>query len=247
MEAPSNCDATERDLFVSREQFARQMADLARRGFRSVRAGQLLERPERTILISFDDAYAHVAAVVTPILRDYGFSAIMFTPAAYLGGHNEWDVDRHPRLAALEIASPAQIRSMAGDTWEIASHGWRHIDLRNLESGARRRELEGARDRLSDIVGRPVRALAYPFGLSNEGVRHDAEQAGYSFAFSAAPGSYKDRYQLPRHQVNGGDNLGVFRMKTSGWYEGLYRVQRLTPGWARAKVRAVVRSRAEAS
>ncbi|MDQ6721292.1 MAG: polysaccharide deacetylase family protein [Candidatus Dormibacteraeota bacterium] len=216
------------------------MADLARRGFRSIRLDQLLKAPERTVLITFDDAYAHIATAVTPILTEYGFSAVMFAPGAYLGGRNEWDADQHPRLAALDIATPAQIRSMAEGPWEIASHGWRHIDLRTLQSEERRRELEGTRERLSEIAGKPVRALAYPFGLSDDAVRHDAKQAGYSLAFTASPGRFNDRYQLPRHQINGGDNLRVFRMKTSGWFDRLYRVQRLTPGWARARARAVV-------
>ncbi len=234
------CDDIERDLFVSPEQFARQMADLARRGFRSIRLEQLLEAPQRSVLITFDDAYAHVAKVVTPILAEYGFAAVMFAPGSYLGGRNEWDADKHPRLAALDIATPAEIRLMAEGPWEIASHGWRHIDLRALQSEDRRCELEMARERLSDMAGKPVRALAYPFGLSNERVRQDARQVGYSVAFSAGPGPLNDRYQLPRHQVKGSDTLGVFRMKTSSWFDRLYRVQRLTPGWAKARARAVV-------
>jgi len=240
MEAPRGCDDIERDLFVSPDVFASQMADLARRGFRSIRLEQFLEAPERSVLITFDDAYAHVVPVVTPVLARYGFTAVMFAPSAYLGGHNEWDVDKHPRLAALDIATAGQLREMAEGPWEIASHGWRHVDLRLLQFEERRLELERARERISETTGKPVRALAYPFGLSDEGVRADAQKAGYSLAFSAGPGSFRDRYQLPRHQISGSDNLRMFRLKTSGWFDRLHRVQRLTPGWARASARAVV-------
>lgn len=207
------------------------MADLARRGFRSVRLEELVDAPRRSVLITFDDAYAHVAAAATPILMEYDFSAVMFAPAAHLGRRNEWDVDQHPRLAALDIATPAQIKSMAGGPWEIASHGWRHIDLCGLQSDERRRELAQARERLSEIAGKPVRALAYPFGLSNEAIRQDALETGYGMAFTASPGPSNDSYQLPRHRVRGGDSLGVFRMKTSSWFERLSRARRLTAGW----------------
>src|ERR1700731_261940 len=128
MEAPPGCDDVERDLFVGPAEFRRQMADLASRGFKSVTTDQFPEAPERRVLITFDDAYAHVADAVTPILTEYGLSAVMFVPGFYLGGRNQWDSDHHPRLAALDIATPAQIRSMAEGPWEIASHGWRHLD-----------------------------------------------------------------------------------------------------------------------
>src|SRR5438128_1548231 len=103
MEPPTGCDDTERDLFVSPDQFATQMADLVHRGFRSVSLGQISDAQGRTVLITFDDGYAHVADTVTPILERFGFSAAMFVPAAYVGGRNAWDEDEHPNLAALEI------------------------------------------------------------------------------------------------------------------------------------------------
>src|SRR2546429_110091 len=82
------------------DQFEEQMADLAARGFRSVRLDRFQEGEGRTVLITFDDAYAHVSAVVTPILERHGFSATMFVPTAYLGRPNAWDAAEHPRLGA---------------------------------------------------------------------------------------------------------------------------------------------------
>ncbi len=245
MEAPTGCDEVERELFVTPTQFGHQMADLARRGLRSVRQDKAGASPDRSVLITFDDAYAHVASAVTPILSEYGFSAVMFCPAAYLGGRNEWDTGKHPRLASLDIATRAQIGSMAEGPWEIASHGWRHVDLRTLPQDERLSELQRARTQLSELAGTEVETLAYPFGYSNRAVREDARKAGYRQAFRVGPGPSGDPYQLPRHQVNGGDSLAVFRLKTSLWLDRLYRVQRLTPGWARTGARAAVASLAQ--
>jgi peptidoglycan/xylan/chitin deacetylase (PgdA/CDA1 family) len=240
MEAPAGCDNVERELFVAPAVFASQMADLARRGFKSLRLGQFLNAGERTVLISFDDAYAHVESEVTPILVKYGFSAVMFVPAAYLGLRNEWDRDEHPRLAALEIATAELIRGMAGGPWEIGSHGRRHVDLRGVQAQERRLELERSREELSEVTGKPIQAFAYPFGLSDPQLRADVRKAGYGLGFSAGPGSSNDPFDLPRHQINGGDNLHVFRMKTSGWFERLHRVRKLTPAWARTIARVVI-------
>src|SRR5438093_5038335 len=113
MEPPTGSDDIERELFVSPRQFEAQMSDLADRGFQSVSLDCFQEGRDHSVLITFDDAYAHVRETVTPILKRHGFSATMFVPAANLGGRNTWDACEHPRLASLEIASTDQIRSMA--------------------------------------------------------------------------------------------------------------------------------------
>jgi peptidoglycan/xylan/chitin deacetylase (PgdA/CDA1 family) len=240
MERPARCDDVERGLFVNPEQFKEQMADLAQRGFTSVRLRDFAGAGEKGVLITFDDAYAHVAETVSPILNMYGFSAVMCAPAAYLGGRNTWDADTHPVLGSLQIASEPQLKEMVRGPWEIASHGWHHVDMRRLNRDERRREFVESRERLGEIAGNPVTALAYPFGLLNKSVRQDARSAGYEMAFTAAAGPWSDAFALPRHQVGGDDTLPLFRLKTSGWYDRLYRVQQLTPDWAKATARAFV-------
>src|SRR5947208_664186 len=97
----------ERPLFMSLQRFADQMDDLARRGYRALTLGEfaagLDERrfPHRSVLLTFDDGYAHVDAVVTPVLRRHGFRAVMFAPFGHLGGHNSWDAAWSRHLAQL--------------------------------------------------------------------------------------------------------------------------------------------------
>src|SRR2546423_10104825 len=178
MEPPTGCDEVERDLFVSPWQFEAQMADLADRGFQSLSLNRFLGGLDKAVLITFDDAYAHVPETVTPILKRYGFSATMFVPAANLGGPNRWDAGKHPRLATLDIATPEQIRSLAAGPWEIASHGWRHVDLRAIEPRVCLEQLTNSREILSSLSGKPVRAFAYPYGYVDDQVEHTARAAG---------------------------------------------------------------------
>lgn len=242
MEPPTGCDEVERDLCVSPDQFERQMADLGQRGFRSVSLGEFAEGQDRTVLITFDDGYAHVSETVTPILRRYGFSAVAFIPTGCVGGHNTWDADQHPNLAALEIATPDLIRSMASGPWEIASHALKHVDLRQVESTTRMKELVESREDLSEIVGKPVVALAYPYGYVDRAVEETARLAGYQMAFAAGPGATGNPFRLPRHPVRGTDDISVFRLKTSGWLGRFHPVQRIAPAWARAAIRAAISS-----
>jgi peptidoglycan/xylan/chitin deacetylase (PgdA/CDA1 family) len=240
MEPPIGCDDVERDLFVSPRQFEAQMADLANRGFRSVTLDRFQDARDHAVLITFDDAYAHVPETVTPILKRHGFSATMFVPAANLGGRNTWDFSEHPRLTTLDIATPDQIRSMAAGPWEIASHGWRHIDLRAIEPGMRLEEVTNSRATLSDLSRKQVRAFAYPYGHVDDQVEQAVRVAGYTMAFEAGPGPDSNPLRLPRQPVRGSDDLGVFRLRASGWLGKFHTIQRIAPAWVRTAARATL-------
>jgi len=240
MEPPVGCDEVERDLFVSPRQFETQMADLADRGFQSLSLDRFQDAHDHAVLITFDDAYAHVPDTVTPILKRHGFFATMFVPAANLDGHNTWDAGEHPRLATLDIATRDQIRSMAAGPWEIASHGWRHVDLRAIDPGVRLKELTDSRATLSDLSGQPVTALAYPYGYVDDQVEQTARVAGYTMAFEAGPGPGGNPLRLPRQPVRGSDDLGVFRLRASGWLGRFHAMQRIAPAWARTAARSAL-------
>ena len=227
---------------VSIEDFEWQMADLAARGYRTLTLDQywaVLQgetRAERAVLLTFDDAYADIDGLVTPILRRHAFSAVMFVPYEHLGGPNTWDADRK-NLAALAIASGDQLRSMAAGPWEIASHALRHIHLTSLPLDQCRDELAESRQLLSKLVGKPVLDLAYPYGSQTEDVRRAAEGAGYRMAFTDRRTSSEDRFCLDRRPIRGTDSRTVFRLKTSGWAEWLYGMADLAPEWARSAAR----------
>lgn len=232
-EQPPGCDDEELHMFVTPREFERQMATLSRRGYRSLRLAEFAaclwdQKDEDTFLLTFDDAYAHVDEVVTPILRRHGFSAVMFVPWAHIGRRNTWDT-QHQRLAALEIAGPDQLRRMVG-VWEIASHGLHHVDLRSLPPKSRQRDLAAAREGLSELAGRPVTEIAYPFGSHDAGVRHDAAAAGYVLGFTTSGAPTGELLQLPRRPIHGDDGRLAFRAKTEPAAAWLYRLKTSTAG-----------------
>jgi peptidoglycan/xylan/chitin deacetylase (PgdA/CDA1 family) len=204
------------------------MGDLAARGYRTLRLDEYWQMvcgsraATRALLLTFDDGYAHVDRVVTPVLLRHGFTAVMFAAPNHLGGRNTWDRG-HRFLRSLEIATPDQLAVMAaGRCWELASHALRHADLRVLPRAQRRAELVESRERLSMLARRPVRELAYPYGVHDAGVRDDARLAGYRMAFTASGRRSPDLQRLPRRPVRGGDRPGLFRLKTSSAGQFLY-------------------------
>ncbi len=243
---PFPCDPEEEDTFVPPDGFAWQMADLARRGFRTLRLEEYRaalgsgRRRARSFLLTFDDAYTHVDEVVTPILQRHGFTAVMFAAWQHLGQRNNWDGE-HPNLSRLDIATRDRLASMDAGCWEIASHALQHVDLRQLSPARRQADLREAREGLSELLHRPVLELAYPYGLSDPAVREDARVAGYQMAFTASGGNVGDWFQLPRRPIRGKDGAIIFRLKTSPRSEGFYRAGDFAPGWARTAARAVLK------
>jgi peptidoglycan/xylan/chitin deacetylase (PgdA/CDA1 family) len=242
---PEDADGEERGLFVDRRNFEQQMDDLVARGYRTLTLDQFASAthagaaPARSLLLTFDDAYAHIDAVVSPVLRRHGFTAVMFACPAHLGGNNTWDIE-HKNLAMLQIAGEEQMAAMASGPWEIASHGNRHVDLRGMDQQRRHDELVEARERLSQLVKKPVVDLAYPYGFDDPRVRADVRSAGYRVAFTMGHTTGSDPFHLPRRPIRGTDSLPVFRLKTSGWSDNLYRMGGVAPDWARSAARTVM-------
>jgi peptidoglycan/xylan/chitin deacetylase (PgdA/CDA1 family) len=152
----------------------------------------------------------------------------MFVPWAHVGRRNTWD-PAHPRLAELDIATPEQLRGMLG-AWELASHGLHHVDLRSLPSRSRQRDLAAAREALSELAGRPVNEIAYPFGGHDEGVRHDAAAVGFELGFTTSGAPASDPLQLPRRPIHGDDGRLAFRAKTARAAAWLYRLKTSSAG-----------------
>jgi peptidoglycan/xylan/chitin deacetylase (PgdA/CDA1 family) len=221
-------DVLERALVIDPHVFARQIERLAAMGWRTLTLAEYagaLERPPagRRFLLTFDDAYEGLDDFVTPVLRRHGYSAVVFAPWAHLGTPNTWDWG-HPVLCRLRVMSATNLRALAAGPWEVASHGCRHVDLRAMHPEARQRELRASKEGLSELAGRPVRALAYPFGYEDPGVRRDAAVAGFELGFVATPYPAGDRLGLPRRAITGLDRGPLLRLRTARrpW---LYRLE----------------------
>jgi peptidoglycan/xylan/chitin deacetylase (PgdA/CDA1 family) len=99
----------------------------------------------------------------------------------------------------------AALRSLCHHGFEIGAHTINHPILTRLGDEEARREIEGSKHRLEEIVGRPVRSFAYPNGRPRRD--YDARdvqivrQCGFDVAVTTAWGaarSNSDVLQIPR-------------------------------------------------
>jgi peptidoglycan/xylan/chitin deacetylase (PgdA/CDA1 family) len=220
--APTGSAATAR-YRVTSEVFEDQLRYLRVAGFYSValedwQAAREANSPlpGRPLLITFDDGYLDFLTHAWPLLRRYGFSAMIFLVAEEVGGSNRWD---HAYGEEVPLLGWKEICQLRDEGVEFGSHSARHPRL----TGHSPEEIvrEGARSRaiLERGLGRPVTAFAYPHGDEDRVVQHLIGACGYIFGLSTrfALSTHDDPLlALPRIEVTGLDALPDFVSKIDG-------------------------------
>jgi GT2 family glycosyltransferase/peptidoglycan/xylan/chitin deacetylase (PgdA/CDA1 family) len=199
-------DAVIGDWCVGPEQFERQIDALAAAGFAFVGLGDLLAfldggpRPPRSVLLTFDDAYASLLSAAAPVLERRGIPAVVLVVGDQVGGWNEWDARRG--AAELPLLTAAELRELADRGWAIGAHSHTHAHLTQADDAALDRELTEPLRALR-ALGLPVEpVLAYPHGEHDARVRAATRRAGYTAAFALEgrrPG--RSRFAVPRIEV----------------------------------------------
>ncbi|MDI3316132.1 MAG: polysaccharide deacetylase family protein [Bacillota bacterium] len=195
-------------LYVSPGAFARQMAYLSASGYHpitmdswytDVQEGRML--PSRPVVITFDDGYAGVYRNALPILRRYGFPAVLNLQVGLVG-----------RPGALTLD---QVRELAANGFEIDAHTVTHPDLTRVRATTLTRELAGSRQWIRERLGLPARFFAYPSGRYDARVEAAVQAAGFLGAettvWGVAVPARSGWYTLPRIRVSGMESLATFR------------------------------------
>jgi len=117
--------------------------------------------------------------------------------AAQLGDPVSGPTERLPlTLAELE-------RLAVNPLVEIGAHTRRHPQLPVLPAEERADEITGSRQRLEEMLGRPVRSFSYPYGATDATTIALADAAGILQACTVAPGSVDaDTHPLALPRLN---------------------------------------------
>lgn len=212
-------------LSVTPRHFERQMATLARLGFRGVSFADAAAGTAggRTVAITFDDAYRSVLELAAPILRRHQMPATVFVPTGFPGrsgpmswtGIDHWVGSEHEQ--ELLPLSWDELRELHARGWEIGSHTHTHPHLTTLDDDRLEAELRDSLQACEAAIGAPCRTLAYPYGDHDERVITATREAGYTGA-AALPSpltAASDPYSYPRIGLYHRDHHGRFAMKIS--------------------------------
>jgi peptidoglycan/xylan/chitin deacetylase (PgdA/CDA1 family) len=169
------------------------------------------------VAVTFDDAYESYSSLALPVMEEHDIPSALFVSTAFLGKSNEWDKpqDRHPIIDASGLKALSQIPLVT-----IGAHSRSHRRLTKLSPADLAAELNEPKEYLEQLIGKPVRYLAYPFGQPfidvNSKVIKAVKQAGYLAAFStdySVSNRQKDCFALHRVDVSPKDDLEAFKSR----------------------------------
>ncbi len=193
---------------IARAVFDSQMAAVAELGVRVVGLDWAVKwlrneatLSERTIIITFDDAFEDFVEGAHPILRRYGFPACVFAPTAIIGGVENW---YGANAAPRRLMRWEDVRALSSEGVAFGSHTRTHPDLTRLDDAALEHELSGSRRELEDKLGKQVDHFAPPYGRSNPAVRR-AIARHYALSVGVALGEATKAspvFDLPRIEMH---------------------------------------------
>jgi peptidoglycan/xylan/chitin deacetylase (PgdA/CDA1 family) len=144
------------------------------------------------VRLSFDDGNASDAAIALPALRERGLTADFFPIADRLGTPGNLDHD--------------SLRALADAGMGIGTHGAAHRPWTKVAPADQDMELQDARARIADVVGRSVETAACPFGAYDRKVLQALRATGYRTVFTSdARPAHSGDWLQPRYSVEADD------------------------------------------
>lgn len=185
-----------KELYVTSENFKKQMAYLKNHGFTLLTFERWQQRNQvkKPIFVTFDDGYKNNlnAFAVFQKLQDNRFkpAATIFAISDFIGRPN--------RLNSKEL-------KMLSDSgyFSIQSHTATHPDLTKINTFEY--QLKNSKEKIEKITGKPIIALAYPFGKYNAKIVQETKKY-YEIGLRASSGNpelernNKD-YLIPRSYI----------------------------------------------
>ncbi len=196
-----------KELYVTPENFEKQMKYLKDNGYTllTFERWNEIDKVNKPIFITLDDGYKNNLNVLN-VFRKLQDTA--FQPAATLFVISDF-VGRSTRLSKTEL------KNLAGTGFfSIQSHTATHPDLTKAVDF--KYELEQSKKKIEKITGKPVIALAYPYGNFNDRVVAETKKY-YQFGLTTTPGPYvkqgvkNERYLLPRIYVKYSTTMEEFK------------------------------------
>jgi peptidoglycan/xylan/chitin deacetylase (PgdA/CDA1 family) len=201
------------DLFLAPTDFRAQMAYLKSHGFRAVTLRQVWDNwhrrrgtlPAKPVVITFDDGENAQLRVAEPILRAYGWPAVLNL------------VVDHYRHQPAAIGRRA-VERLISEGWEIDSHTVSHVKLTTLSNAQLTAEVARSRKDLQADFHVAADFFCYPAGFYDPRVIAAVRRAGYVAATTTKPGlaaRTSPSFELPRVRIDRGLALSTFAAEVS--------------------------------
>ncbi len=213
--------------------FRKQIGLLKRRGYQCVDFETAFDSSgrnlDRLVVITFDDGFQDCYTNAFPILQEFGFSATIFLPTAFIG-KNSNGLDGRAHLTWN------QVREMKLAGVAFGSHSIDHCKLEKIGFEELHRQLWESKAAIEDQIARVVNSFSHPFAFPEgnqdytKRLHRELERAGYQHGVTTRIG-LSSRTDAPlfrkRIPVNEHDDEKLLIAKVQGDYDWLYLCQSL--------------------
>ncbi len=202
---------------VSPESFEAQMAYLKRHGYQVISFDDLVDGiakgrqfTHHEAVITFDDGYNDNYTYAYPILKKYGFPAIVFLISDQIGlpGFLTWP----------------QVKEMDAGGFMAGAHTRHHPYLPDIPLDRAQDEIMGSKRIIEENLGKRIDYFSYPSGGFTSQIKTIVREEGFKAAGTTNRGNDKfnhDLFEIKRIRVNNTDtHFGgiVLWAKLSGYY-----------------------------
>jgi peptidoglycan/xylan/chitin deacetylase (PgdA/CDA1 family) len=195
-----------KELYVTPEKFEKQMTYLRDHGYTllTFERWQDINNVPKPIFITFDDGYKNNLNAFSIFQK---LATEKFRPTGTFFVISDF-IGRTKRLTKSDLKMLANSGFIS-----IQSHTATHPDLTKVENLTY--ELKESKDKIQQITGKPVIALAYPYGNTNEHVVTETKEY-YSYGLTTTPGPFSmtgfknELYYLPRIYIKYSTTLDHF-------------------------------------
>jgi len=151
-------------------------------------AALMVARAECVVTYTFDDGLADQYTLAYPMFREAGVPATFFIVGSKIG-------DRRGFRSKAERDTPLmtweQVRDMAANGMEIASHGWAHVKYAKMDRAAILDDIRRNQSALKDSAGIDCVSFASPFGAKKGADGSDVESLAKECGILAVRASVK--------------------------------------------------------
>jgi peptidoglycan/xylan/chitin deacetylase (PgdA/CDA1 family) len=159
-------------------------------------------------------------------------TSLIETSRIQFGLTDHWNAESNPgddssneaQRRRFSLLNRNDLKQLVDQGMSIGSHTLNHPILSQQSSELAWKEISESRSLLEDAIGKPVWALAYPFGDPASVTTREmqmAEQAGFQCAFMNIGGGFGaslPRFALPRVHVTADMSLSEFEAHVSGFH-----------------------------
>ena len=188
--------------------------------FEELELGKRFSDGKKKVIITFDDGYVDNYKYAFPVLKKYGYKAVI-----YLVSHldyNKWDVENSENPEKrFHLMDEEQLKEMLDYGIEFGGHTKTHPRLSKLSITEAKEEIFDSKKVLEEKLGVKMKSFAYPYGDLNDEVKNLVQKAGYIYGVATDSGPVcisDDLYQIRRIGIFPNITSFGFKRKIKGNY-----------------------------